>query len=365
MQISYWKYQVQQVVKSYPNLPIIGITGSYGKTSCKQILWHLLGEQIRVYITPASYNTPIWVAKAILSIDLSHYDVLIVEMWAYQIGDIRELCELVHPSIGILTGITKQHLERFWSVEKIVQAKRELVDYILQHNWEMYINLGNEETRTALASKLAQQSSTPQLHLVEQQQQVGYLPDFAGISFSIDGDEVRCPLLGTHNVEYIEIACMIGLQLGLDKQQLIAKVWTLPYTPHRMELLRNPQTHVTIIDDSYNGNPAWVLANIALFQSQHPQWKKVFLSPGLFELGDQTELVHQQLAQKLSGTFDLYLLIACPGSHTLADSLRKLGTTEEQIIVFASTTQAHQALTHLLHPGDCILFQNDATDNYL
>ncbi|USN55123.1 MAG: hypothetical protein H6765_00450 [Candidatus Peribacteria bacterium] len=88
----------------------------------------------------------------------------------------------------------------------------------------MYINLGNEETRTALASKLAQQSSTPQLHLVEQQQQVGYLPDFAGISFSIDGDEVRCPLLGTHNVEYIEIACMIGLQLGLDKQQLIAKV---------------------------------------------------------------------------------------------------------------------------------------------
>ena len=133
----------KKILASCPNLQIIGITGSFGKTSVKYFLTHLLSVRYNTLMTPESYNTPMGVVKTIRQSLRATHEIFVCEMGAKYVGDIRELCDIVHPTRGIVTSIGEQHLESFGSVENIIKTKYELAD-ALPPDGILYVNLSSE-----------------------------------------------------------------------------------------------------------------------------------------------------------------------------------------------------------------------------
>ena len=125
----------KQMLAQMPDLKIIGITGSYGKTSTKHYLNRILSEQFDVLMTPGSFNTPMGVVRTVREMMKPYYYVFIVEMGAKQLGDIKEICDIVHPEIGIVTAVGEQHLESFKSIENVQRTKFELVEALPENGF--------------------------------------------------------------------------------------------------------------------------------------------------------------------------------------------------------------------------------------
>lgn len=252
-------------------LLVIGITGSYGKTSTKEILAHVLAAKFMVAKTPETNNTLIGVAKAVLKLKPAT-EIFVVEMGAYKIGEIAAICRLVKPKIGILTGINQQHLGLFGSQEKIIQAKSELLRALPKNG----LAVVNGESQ--LARRAARGIN-------------------AGVKYYQAGS-YPTNLLGAHQQLNIAAAMIVAKYLGVDK-------FNLTDIPR----FKTALTRVTglngavIINDSYNSNPDGFLAAIALAKTI-PARKKVLISPGIIELGRASKEVHARLRLAAAAVFD-------------------------------------------------------------
>lgn len=249
---------------------IVGITGSYGKTSTKEILAHILTAKFNVAKTKETSNTLIGVAKtALFNLGLKT-EIFVVEMGAYKIGEISAICRLVRPKIGILTGINQQHLGLFGSLEKIIQAKSELLR-ALPSDGLAVINGVNPITK-----KLTAPVPTKYYR----------------------ASKFKTNLIGPWQALNIAAAMIVAKYLGVDK-------FNLTDIPR----FKTALTRVTglngavIINDSYNSNPAGFAAAIALAKTI-PAQKKILISPGIIELGKESEAIHRRLAAAARRVFD-------------------------------------------------------------
>lgn len=337
----------------------IGITGSCGKTSVKNFLAGILGGRYRVFATPASYNTPLGIAKAIEDVDLTQYDYFIAEMGARHKGDIAELCELVRPDHCIVTGICPQHLETFGTVEGIVAAKGEILRGTKPGGFAV---IGQDEYTDRLDPAAAGLKKVA----------VGEHGEFgafdvhcspAGIEFKLAMGILQMPvrsrLLGAHNAQNIALAAALASKLGVEKEEIASAVAGLDFVPHRLQPLE--AGGVVVLDDAYNANvrgAAAALEVLRLFGG-----RKFVVTPGLVELGVLEESENAALGERMVG-LDRILLVG----STLVTAVRKgylaAGGIEERVSVHPTLDAAKEALGQELMPGDTVLFLNDLPDIY-
>jgi UDP-N-acetylmuramoyl-tripeptide--D-alanyl-D-alanine ligase len=356
---------------SLSNLIVIGITGSYGKTTAKEVLAEILSRKYRVLKTPENINTPLGVAGLILGRLDKETQVFIVEMGAYQRGDIRALCALTHPSIGILTGINEAHLERFGGTENTIRAKFELVESVSQEGFVL-LNVDDELVKQNYSSYVGSRKvflystageSTENLQLGDFE----FFQDGSGIGFSLalghhQLGKFKLPFFSKYILGQIAAGVIVGSKLGLNEEQLTAGIALLRPAPHRLQPIPS-SGQVLVIDDSYNGNPAGVREAIAVLGNFRGK-RKVYVTPGLVEMGARAQAVHEDIGRQLGGVADLVIFIRNSVTPFIASGLEKAGFAKDKVLLFDSALEAHAALPGILRPGDVVLFQNDWPDNY-
>ncbi len=345
-----------KILESCDKLKVIGITGSFGKTTLKNILEHVLRERYSVVKTEGNINTDIGVADFVIANRdlLKRADFFIVEMGAYKPGDIKKLAQMVQPNFSFLTGIGTSHLERFGSVENIIKTKFELVENTKQ------ISFLNADNQYVWEGYQKFHPKSCQLTIKKEVKDIQKLPDFQGLKFKYKKDIFRTKLLAEHNIELFILAIDFAEQIGLETKQIKKGIENVLPVKHRLQPIFNHNTNIWVIDDSYNGNYNGFLGGIDVI-SEH-KGRKVVLTPGIVEQGKISEKIHQKIGKKYAQNVDLVLLIDNLATRFIIKGMKAGGFRNFKI--YKNTIDAHEDLQNVLQSGDVILFQNDLSDNY-
>lgn len=342
----------------------IGITGSYAKTSVKEILKTILSQKYRVLATPESYNTPLGISLTVKHLDSSH-DIFIAEMGARTKGEIKQLANLVKPTYGILTGINNQHLETFGSVENIMDTKFELFDYIGENGVGFFAsdNQNAVQLSNRFKGKKYLAGVTDNDNLVTA---TDIKMDVRGMSFTLNikgENSVKCTtvLLGTHSVKNICLAAAVAYKIGLKPKEIAQGINRIKSIGHRLELMPNNK-NIVIIDDSYNSNVDGVNAAMEVLDTF--KGRKIVLTPGLVELGKMENLANLEMGKTLAKHTDKVIIIGVHNAVMLINGLVEGGMARENIIFAKTLKKGNEILNELMQEGDVVLFENDLPDNY-
>ena len=348
-------------LRNTKNLKVIWITWSYWKTSEKEILETVLKKHFKVVTSTGNKNTPLWISELILKEIDDTYDIFIVEMWAYQMWDIKELCDLVCPHIGILTWITIQHLERFKNLDNIIKTKFELIEELWE-NWLAILDSSNENVKKWLDERKAT-LKVKNIVEVNNPLSITYLDNLAWISFTYDSKTLQTKLLASHSANQIMIAYEVAKYLKVPTDMILTWIKNINYVQHRLELIYNPSSNLYVIDDSFNGNFEWVKSTIELLKNI--KWhRRLYLTPGLVELGKESFRIHHEIWEMLATVVDKVLLIDNVATKSVYNWLVDAGFNKNNITIYKSTLDAHEDLKNILIWEDVIVFQNDWSDNY-
>ena len=365
--INRWYYHdAKRLVKEMPNLAVIGITGSFGKTSTKYILSKILSEQFNVLMTPESYNTPMGITKVIRTSLKPIHDIFIAEMGAKQKGDIKELCHLVSPRLGILTAIGEQHLETFKSLETIKRTKNELVES-LPDNGIAFLNWDNEHIRA-----LPQPAQVKTIHYGINSAGLDYAAEnlqltSEGQTFTVcqpDGSRfvLQTKLLGQYNIYNILAAVACACELGVDREIISYVVKNLVPIPHRLELKRS-LNNVTIIDDAFNSNPMGAKMALAVLKNLVGH-QKILVTPGMVELGAKEYELNKAFGIDAAAVCDYIILVGQKQTAPIQEGLQSQHYAGEKYYVAKDFSDAMQHLQIVAQAGDVVLFENDLPDTY-
>ncbi|MCG9129215.1 UDP-N-acetylmuramoyl-tripeptide--D-alanyl-D-alanine ligase [Candidatus Poribacteria bacterium] len=350
---------------------VIGITGSYGKTSTKYILHQILSQKYDTLMTPDSYNTPMGICKVIRGDLLPKHEYFIVEMGAYKRGDIQELCNLAFPNIGILTAVGPQHLERFKNIENTTKAKYELIQS-LPSNGLAVINNDN-----SICEDLAEKTdSVPVVRYGVKSNDTNRLTaadikqSEKGLSFTLQDNtsgtvEITTKLLGKHNVSNILAAVAVAQHCGMTLNEIRDALEALEPVPHRLQLM-DSGTGITIIDDSFNANPEGAKAALEVLSDflSNSTSQKVLVTPGLVELGEQEYDANKNFGSFAAKVCDFVILVGPTRTLPILDGLKNEDYPEDKIYIAKDLKDAQHQLSLRLSPGDVVLFENDLPDNY-
>lgn len=353
----------KRILKKNDDLVIIGVTGSYGKTSVKYYLNTLLRAKYDVLMTPESYNTPMGVVKTIRGSLKPTHEIFICEMGAKWVGDIKELCDIVHPKHGIITSIGPQHLESFKTIDAVKNTKFELAD-ALPEDGMLFLNGDDKNIKDHGCNRPAFTYS------------VGGKGDYVAYDVSVTSKgtvfSVKAPdgetqqyttrLIGRHNVLNIVGAIAVSHEMGISLSALKAQVRKLEGVPHRLQLTQ--RNGVTIIDDAYNSNPSGAQAALdalALFDGY-----KVLVTPGMVELGSKQEELNREFGRNAADVADYVVLVGEKQAVPIKAGLLDKGYDESKIFVAAKIEQALDHVYALNSAGKqkIILLENDLPDNY-
>ena len=353
----------KRILNEHPGLIIVGITGSYGKTSTKHFLETILSQKYNVLMTPGSFNTTMGVVRTIREYLKPTHEVFICEMGAKQIGDIKEICDLVHPKFGILTSVAEQHLDTFKNIENVRKTKFELIDSLPQDGCA-FLNADYEIIRNTNHGKPAEYYSTTDknANYYVDMQQLAYSQDGTDFSVITSGGEtlqMRTPLLGDYNISNILACVACAFKLGLSKDQISFGIHKLRPVEHRMEIKRNG-AGVVIIDDAFNSNPKgakMALETLAGFPGQ-----RFVITPGIIELGDKQYFYNEQLGEQIADSVDFAVLVGQKQTAPIYDGLIKKSFPTDKIYIAQSLNDAATWAFARTNPGDVVLFENDLPD---
>ena len=355
---------------------VIGITGSYGKTSTKYILHQILSQKFNALMTPDSYNTPMGICKVIRGDLTAEHEIFIVEMGAYKRGDIRELCNLASPQIGILTAVGPQHLERFKSIENIAKTKYELIESLPSGGLAVF-NCDNEIC-AGLADRREQDGNPVRRYATEPFPVASAAERAAltarniqhtdeGLAFTIHTSvgtetEIQTRLLGRHNVSNILAATAVAVECGMTLSEIRVAIANVEPVPHRLQLTAS-EGNVTIIDDSFNSNPVGAKAALEVL-TEIQGGKKVLVTPGMVELGEREYEENKRLGEHAADVCDLVILVGPKRTTPILDGLKAVQYPNQQIIVALNLEEVKQHLATQVRAGDVVLFENDLPDSY-
>lgn len=342
------------------NIIKIGITGSYGKTSTKNILAQILEKEYKVCFTPLNYNTEMGITKTILE-KLDDHDVFIAEMGARHKGDIKKLTDIVKPDYGIITSIGKQHIESFKSLSVIEETKFELAENISK-NGSIVFN-GDSPSGRRLFNMCKSNK-----YLVCDDRGYAYAKDEMvsrdGCEFTLvlDGKELRLKtcLLGKFNINNIVCASAMAKMLDISDEDIISAIKHLKPISHRLELIKNE--YCTILDDSYNSNI--VGAKEALDVLSKFSGKKIVVTPGFVEMGSDESMANFSLGASIADVAD-YIVIMNEINKNYLFSGAISHNFDKKRIFFCSSREKQKEIINLISTKGCvILFENDLPDNF-
>lgn len=340
----------------------IGITGSYGKTSVKEILNTILSQRFRVLATPRSYNTPMGISLTVKKLD-NTYDVFIAEMGARQRGDVKELVKMVRPDYAVLTGINSQHLESFGSIDEIIATKHEIVEG-LNEDGVAFFSTDNEYTSemyNAYGGKKYGAGISGGDVFAD-----GIKVDKTGTTFTlhVKGENpVVCStvLLGKHSISNICLAAAVAHKMGMTAEEIAQGVNRVRTVKHRLELVPNNKG-IVIIDDSYNSNVAGI--NSAIEVLEMFSGRKIVLTPGLVELGKIENAENFKFGKLLAAHADFVIIIGRHNADALIAGLTEGGMDKSNIKFSKNSKRGNDELNEIIKEGDVVLFENDLPDNY-
>ena len=354
----------QNILKQRKDLIKIGITGSWGKTSVKFILGTLLEEKYHTLVTPASYNTPMGVTKIIRSRLEPGHRVFVAEMGARHVGDIREMCRLVHPQIGIITSVGPQHLDTFRTVERVARTKYELID-ALPNDGEAFF-ADDEGICRDLYYKTSKSRHLSGLDRNIDDlwaEEISYTPEGSSFILCHGNDRVSCStdLLGEINIRNILVCVSVALYLGLSMDQIKRGIRKIKPVEHRLQLIHHPGG-LNVIDDAFNSNIKGARQAFHVLSS-FPS-KRIVVTPGMVELGDKEFEMNHEFGAAMADCCDIIILVGKKRCESIISGLREKAFPENKIHLVSSLDEATSLLKELAEPGDTVLFENDLPDNY-
>lgn len=285
-------------------LKVIGITGSYGKSSVKEFLSQMLEKKFNVLKTPGNTNTEIGVAEVVLRDLKAEHEVFIVEAGAYKIGEIKKIAEMVKPRIGIITAVKDAHLGLFGSLENIKKAKFELIESLPEFGVAIFNNdnAGSADLAKRATQKVIKYGTDQGADLKAEK----LTADIDGVSFEVKGVKLQSPLPGLQNINNILGAMAAAMELGMKLEELVEPVAKLKLREHTLTV-KKVSDQLVLIDDTYNANPDGVIAGLE-YLNLYRDWQKIVVFPGMLELGEKTAEEHVRVAEKMAEICDLVIL---------------------------------------------------------
>ena len=361
---NWYIHDAKKILKSKPDLKIIGLTGSYGKTSTKYILGRILSEKYNTVITPGSFNTPMGVVITIRNQLTPATQVFVVEMGAKQVGDIKEICDIVHPQTAIITSVGPQHLNTFGSIENVVKTKFELADAVAECGGKVYLNTDNDLIRKKAKDYESVTYSTKIKGANVRAQDVVCSKN--GLSFTVKykrkSISLTTELLGTHNVLNIMSAVAIAIDMGVSENDIKYAVQSLKPTEHRLEL-KPLFGGALLIDDAYNANPEGSLEAMRVIGSFSPM-KRIVVTPGLVELGEKEYECNKALGAEAAKNADVIILVGEKRSIPLKEGVVEQGFDEKNLYVAKTFNDAVEIFKPMCDKDTVVIFENDLPDNY-
>lgn len=357
----------QSKIKAREDLSVVGITGSFGKTSTKFIVGTILEEEFNVLNTPESYNTPMGLSKVINNQLTDDHEVFIAEMGAKIIGEIREVAELAQPKIGVITSIGPVHMETFKNIDNIMKTKYELIEELPTDGVAIF-NYDNEHIKK-LADKTFKEKILFGLEDVENLDL--YADDIVvselGSTFNLkdkEGNSVQCTtkLLGKHNIYNILAGASVAKVFGLTFEEISKGISRIEPIPHRLNII-DSGTGIIVIDDAFNSNPIGAKAALDVI-AEFKEGKKIIVTPGMIELGAMEEEANREFGNNIGKVCDYVILIGEKRTKPIYEGLMEVNYNEANIFVVNNLDEASVHIGRLARPKDVVLFENDLPDNY-
>lgn len=356
----------ERILSSMPDLKVVGITGSYGKTSTKHYLYRILQEKFDVVMTPGSFNTTMGVIRTIREYMKPYNQIFICEMGAKQPGDIKEICDLVHPQIGIITAVGEQHLESFKSIENVQRTKFELVDSlpadglaVVNDDFEWVANrkVGNVEVIRYACENSACAAYTAK--------EITY--SAAGTEFVLscpDGNDYRfiTRLVGACNVSNLMGAIIVAIRLGVEIDKIRYAVEQIEQVEHRLNMKHTPGG-VTIIDDAFNSNPTGSAMALDVLASMK-EGKRIVVTPGMIELGERQAELNAEFGKKIAVSADIAIVVGQYNRDSITSGIESVSGSAVEVITVDSFNEARTVLASKLAAGDTVLYENDLPDTF-
>lgn len=355
--------EAKAMLKDRDHLIKVGITGSYGKTSVKNILYSLLSTRYYTFMTPHSYNNLMGLTISIRKLLKPIHEVFIAEMGADHVGEITLLAHFIEPTVGIVSAVGPQHLETFGSQENILLEKMQMIECLPQDGVGI-INYDNEWIRSY---PITNSCKIMRYGIHEKDvdvfaDHIQYSPQ--GTTFQVHYQNreftVSTCLLGEHNVCNILAAICAAKALQISDADIQRALKQQRFVEHRLEVRKT--TTYTILDDAYNANPQG--ANYALDVLSQMPGVRYIMTPGFLDLGDEKQSAHHQLAKKIVECADVAILIGQTQTQDILEALLQEGYDASQIHVLASVQEGFALLSTLADQEDTVLIENDLPDAF-
>jgi UDP-N-acetylmuramoyl-tripeptide--D-alanyl-D-alanine ligase len=329
---------------------VVAITGSYGKTTTKGYVHHLISGRVSAVTTPASFNNRMGLARAINEHLMPGTAVFIAEMGTYGKGEIAELCEFVAPDVAVITSIGPVHLERFGSEESIVEAKREILTKasvaILNVDHPLLAEVAGQEEGRLKVIRVSGLDVAADVSVVEGMLRID------GVSVGAVGPEV----FGSN----LAAAAAAAVQCGVSGDEIALRLPSLPRAPHRREQTTSERGFV-VIDDTYNSNPAGAHAALDLLFATPGEGRRVVVTPGMVELGSRQFAENSLFGRAAAERATDLLVVGRTNRRALLEGARGGAAT---VTVLSSRQEAVEWVRSQLGPGDAVLYENDLPDHY-
>lgn len=359
--------KAQEKIKNRLDLTVIGVTGSFGKTSTKFILGTILEGKFKVLNTPESYNTPMGLSKVINNDLKEEHEIFIAELGARNIGDIKEVAELVSPKIAVLTSIGSVHMETFKNIDNIMKTKYELIEELPTDGIAIF-NYDNEYIKK-LADKTFKEKvlygleDIENLDLYAEEVEVSEL----GSTFIVkdkEGNFVKCRtrLLGRHNIYNILAGVAVARTLGISFDEIRTGIEKVEPVPHRLNII-NSGTGIIVIDNAFNSNPIGSKAALEVL-AQFKEGRKIIVTPGMVELGAMEEEANKEFGTQIGKVCDYVILIGEKRTFPIYEGLMEVSYNKENILIAKDLDEATIYIQKIARPKDIVLFENDLPDNY-
>ena len=360
-----FKRQARRHLRERPDLTVVGVTGSYGKTSTKFILAELLRQKYNVYATPSSYNTPMGMCLAINEHLKPQHQVLVLEYGIRYPGDMAELCDIAEPDVSVVTTIGVAHLDTMGSQDAIAEEKGLLVERT-SPDGATVLNADDDRVRA-----MANRTDAPVWRVSVDENadltahNVRY--DTQGTAFEVRDDTgtevtIRTQLLGAHNVLNVLLGLAVGRRMGLRLRQMAHAARRIEPIEHRLQLRH--EGNLTVIDDAFNSNPVGA-RNAVEILGQMDGGRRVIVTPGMVEMGDRQWEENKTLGRHIARhDIDLAVLVGDEQTAAIREGLAEAGYPSDRVKVVASLYDAQDFLAAQLNSGDVVLYENDLPDQY-
>jgi len=360
----------------FKNLLVIGITGSYGKTSTKEFLATILSEKFKVLKTAEHQNSEVGVSLCILNDLKPEHEIFIVEMGAYNRGGIKLLCDIIKPKIGVLTGINEQHMATFGSLENIIKAKYELIESLPRSESESSLLRGLPENGLAIFNgdndycyELYKKTKKPK-KVYSLQSTISNLPvdlytssiavNREFLSFKVidkNGESAifKANLLGEQNISNILASAVCAKELGMTLEEITKACQKIESWQGGVELKKGING-LNIIDATYSANPDGVISHIDYLKI----WpgKKVIIMPCLIELGKVSKRIHKEIGKKIGEVCDLSIITTREHFQEIGEGATEKGLKGENILFIENPKEIFEKIKNFCSHGDVVLLES-------